>query len=266
MNDPLCANCNAACPGRYCPACGQKTPSDEDRRLGPLLLGIFTELTSVDGRFWRTLVALMFKPGWLTREYFDGRRARYMAPVTLFLIANALYFLSPGLSDFDLTLVEQTAQAHSRWTRSLLDAKLAAKGLSLQAYAPVYAVASGNVGKLLLIVHVPFIALALALFASKTRRYFADHVVAALHLFTFLMFYIQLSKLALVLTTGFDFALLDIVLSALPILFWMQACRRAYRSSIPRALNAGAAAIGLLVACNLLVYRTMQFLIALAIS
>ena len=34
------------------------------------------DLTHADSRLWRTLVALMFKPGFLTREYFAGRRGR----------------------------------------------------------------------------------------------------------------------------------------------------------------------------------------------
>jgi Protein of unknown function (DUF3667) len=35
-------------------------------------------LIAFDGRLWRTLFALVFKPGFLTREYFDGRRRRYV--------------------------------------------------------------------------------------------------------------------------------------------------------------------------------------------
>ena len=38
-----------------------------------------------DGRLWKTLSALLFRPGFLTREYLAGRRRRYIRPARLFL-------------------------------------------------------------------------------------------------------------------------------------------------------------------------------------
>jgi len=40
-----------------------------------------------DGRMWRTLIGL-FRPGFLTREYFAGRRRRYIRPARLFLVLS----------------------------------------------------------------------------------------------------------------------------------------------------------------------------------
>lgn len=61
---------------------------------------------ALDGRLWRTLVALLAKPGFLTLEYFAGRRRRYIRPARLFLVLYLLLFAfigfvqSPGdLSD-----------------------------------------------------------------------------------------------------------------------------------------------------------------------
>jgi len=47
---------------------------------------------ALDGRLWRTLGALLFRPGFLTREYFAGRRRRYIRPARLFLVASLLMF------------------------------------------------------------------------------------------------------------------------------------------------------------------------------
>jgi hypothetical protein len=41
-----------------------------------------------DGRMWRTLFALLFRPGLLSREYFAGRRRRYIRPARLFLVLS----------------------------------------------------------------------------------------------------------------------------------------------------------------------------------
>ena len=47
---------------------------------------------SLDGRLWRTLAALLFRPGFLTREYFAGRRRRYIRPARLFLVLSLALF------------------------------------------------------------------------------------------------------------------------------------------------------------------------------
>src|SRR5215469_6728606 len=87
-----CDNCGAAVTGRYCAACGQ--------RLEPPLhtlwhfIAVTTEdLTHTDSRLWRTLGALLCRPGYLTREFLAGRRARYLPPVRLYLVISVVFFL-----------------------------------------------------------------------------------------------------------------------------------------------------------------------------
>jgi len=85
-------NCGAPVSGRYCSACGQ--------RLEPAVHSLwhFTklateDLTHADSRLWRTLGALLFRPGYLTREFLSGRRARYLPPVRLYLVISVIFFL-----------------------------------------------------------------------------------------------------------------------------------------------------------------------------
>lgn len=51
------------------------------------------DLTHADSRLWRTLAALLFRPGYLTREFLAGRRARYLPPVRLYLVLSVTFFL-----------------------------------------------------------------------------------------------------------------------------------------------------------------------------
>jgi hypothetical protein len=51
------------------------------------------ELSGYDGRFARTLALLIRRPGALTVQIMEGRRARYVSPVRLYLAASVLYFL-----------------------------------------------------------------------------------------------------------------------------------------------------------------------------
>jgi hypothetical protein len=85
--DRRCRNCGALASGAYCPECGQET----QLRL-PTLREFLREAAgryvALDGRFWRTLIALSFRPGLLTREYFAGRRRRYVRPARLFLVLS----------------------------------------------------------------------------------------------------------------------------------------------------------------------------------
>jgi Protein of unknown function (DUF3667) len=87
----ICRNCGGHAPGAFCPSCGQET----DTRL-PTLRQFMRDATgrliALDGRLWRTLFALVAKPGFLTREYFDGRRRRYLRPTRLFLVMSVILF------------------------------------------------------------------------------------------------------------------------------------------------------------------------------
>jgi len=67
-----CLNCGAALTGRYCSACGQKADVSIPS-LTQLLADAFGDLFNFDSRLWRSLLALAFKPGRLTRYYLAGR-------------------------------------------------------------------------------------------------------------------------------------------------------------------------------------------------
>jgi hypothetical protein len=86
-----CRNCGADAPGAFCPACGQETTLalPTARQFLKEAAGRYV---AFDGRMWRTLAALLFRPGYLTREYLAGRRRRYIRPARLFLVMSVLLF------------------------------------------------------------------------------------------------------------------------------------------------------------------------------
>ncbi len=90
--DGLCGNCAAEVIGRYCPACGQLTASFH-RPFGALLAEGLGDFFALDGRVARTLPKLMFLPGRLTRDFLDGKRARFVPPFRLYLLSSLLFFL-----------------------------------------------------------------------------------------------------------------------------------------------------------------------------
>ena len=304
--DPArCANCGGDIAARYCGTCGQHRFLPQDRRF-PHLVREFTEaLTDLDGRFWRSLGTLLFRPGLLSRDYIAGRRARWMSPVSLFLLANVLYFFAPILNDFDLPLRDHVSgalvaefdpaiaelaperraavaayrgQPHSRFTEPWVRERLAQvkrevpDAPAFETLSHRYALASANISKALIVLHVPFMALALMALMAGRGRYFAEHMVVALHYFAFVLFLFELGVLPLSwiaerigvagLAGAFVAVAIPVVLSGYAIL----AVRRAYGCGWPRAAFAGVALLAALVATNLVIYRALQFAIVLSLA
>jgi hypothetical protein len=91
VSETVCANCGTVLAGPYCSSCGQHA-HESARTVGALLHDAWHVLTHVDGRFWRTMAWLLLRPGYLTREYFAERRARYLPPVRVYLVLSVLFF------------------------------------------------------------------------------------------------------------------------------------------------------------------------------
>lgn len=87
-----CRNCDAPLAGEYCAHCGQRERG-ADLTFGQFAGELADELFSWDSRLWRTLVPLLFRPGFLTAEFIAGRRARYVPPFRLYLIISFVLIL-----------------------------------------------------------------------------------------------------------------------------------------------------------------------------
>jgi hypothetical protein len=88
----VCLNCGTALGGQYCGSCGQRAAS-RLISIWELLRDAFGDLLELDSRLWRTLIPLLIRPGKLTRDYLEGRRARYMPPFRMYLVMSIVFFL-----------------------------------------------------------------------------------------------------------------------------------------------------------------------------
>jgi hypothetical protein len=86
-----CPNCGAAVSGNFCHQCGQETvlhpPSS--REFMHEFIGHYVAL---EGKLWKSLALLLFRPGRLTLEYIKGRRVRYVQPLRLYLTFSLIFF------------------------------------------------------------------------------------------------------------------------------------------------------------------------------
>jgi uncharacterized membrane protein len=139
--------------GEFCHHCGQKS--------GPRVLpvrdmaaGLADDLLSLDARIVRTLRGLLFRPGFLTREYLAGRRVGYVPPFRLYLLVSAVNLaLTAALQTNSFFFFSATPGAHSARVIALLPRVMF---VLLPAFAAILAVVYRG-------------------------RFFAEHFVFALH-------------------------------------------------------------------------------------
>ena len=89
---PNCLNCGTRLRGQYCGNCGQRSRS-RLISLWELISDAFGDLFELDSRLWQTLKPLVGRPGRLTHDYLQGRRARYMPPFRMYLVLSLVFFL-----------------------------------------------------------------------------------------------------------------------------------------------------------------------------
>ena len=78
-----CLNCGAALVGKHCHGCGQA--GHVHRTLAAFGHDFLHGVFHFEGKVWRTLPMLVWRPGELTRRYVHGERARFVSPLALFL-------------------------------------------------------------------------------------------------------------------------------------------------------------------------------------
>jgi hypothetical protein len=82
---------------KFCSHCGQKRIHPGKESVWHLIVESVGDIFHFDSKFPSTIWPLIFRPGFLTCEYLEGRRVRYFEPFKLFLFVSFFYFLVSGL-------------------------------------------------------------------------------------------------------------------------------------------------------------------------
>ena len=88
-----CQNCSQRFEAHYpyCPYCGMKTK--DELTLGVLFNNTISNYFSVDARFFKSYLPLMLQPGFLAKEFVDGKRIKYLHPAQMYLFISVVFFL-----------------------------------------------------------------------------------------------------------------------------------------------------------------------------
>lgn len=90
--EPVCLNCGTETTERYCYNCGQEN-IEPRQTVWHFISHFINDITHFDGKFFATLKFLFLKPGFLTKEYANGKRASYLDPVRMYLFTSFIFFL-----------------------------------------------------------------------------------------------------------------------------------------------------------------------------
>ena len=131
FHEAACLNCGTVLVGRHCHGCGQA--AHVHRTLAAFFHDLLHGLFHFEGKVWRTIPMLVWRPGRLTREYIDGRRASYVSPIALFLFSVFLTFAAFNLAMGPNNFVELQKDGAGAPTMAKAKAKLAARIAGLEA-------------------------------------------------------------------------------------------------------------------------------------
>ncbi|MEO8619811.1 MAG: DUF3667 domain-containing protein [bacterium] len=206
-----CLNCGTNVQLTFCPECGQQE-IDSDPTLRELVRELAEEFFRWDGKLFSTFRLLGTQPGELTREYFAGRRVRFISPVKLYLVCSALFFFVNAVTPSAPSRSRATGKANGGFIEAISTALLE-KPVALNAPATAadrrlldtrsrwlarvrqdprgFEQKVQSVVPQAMFVLLPVIALLLAITFRRARVHYPQHLVFMLHVQSF--FYLTLT-------------------------------------------------------------------------
>lgn len=186
LSSHQCKSCNNHFTGYYCNICGEKIIEAKERKFRAVVSNVLMATSIVDNKFLKSLWLTLKRPGFLSREYADGRRVMYMRPLQMFFILNLIYFLFPVLQMFNSSLnTQRKFLPHSKIARVFVDEKIKSEGINLLGFELMYNEKTTSLAKLLIVLFVVIASAPLSLIFWKRNRYYADHIALSVELTSF---------------------------------------------------------------------------------
>lgn len=259
-----CLNCGTTVYGKYCHVCGQENVVPKET-FWSMFLHFFYDITHFDSKFFETVKDLVFRPGFLSKEFINGRRAKYLHPVRMYVFTSAVFFLlffsffkpQPTFNDSlnapinkqrgitingreykspeEYDSLQKTLPASERdgWFLK----RLIKKGIDInERYRENPGEAFNKLGEsvlhrlpYMLLVSLPFFALILKLvYIRRKQFYYADHGIFTIHfyIFSFLLLILVFALDALKKATNWGFIGFLIFLLFLGLFFYLYKAMR----------------------------------------
>ncbi|MDX5419334.1 MAG: DUF3667 domain-containing protein, partial [Hymenobacteraceae bacterium] len=130
-----CLNCDTIVPDKFCQSCGQDNLELHENFLH-LVLHSIGHYFHLESKFFKSIVPLLTKPGYLTKEYFAGRRASHLNPISMYIFISILFFFlftantninRKGLLKASTTEEATSAQEEAQKAEAVLGEKVSGK-------------------------------------------------------------------------------------------------------------------------------------------
>jgi len=188
----VCPNCGHAIDLNFCPNCGQHAAA-HNTSVWAFIAEFFEEFISLDSKFLRTMIPLVTKPGFLTREWAAGKRARYITPLKLYISLSAIFFLifanTVSIKGENLITINKGSSRLPAWMNNLATQLQNKDTNSIRdhflSHVPTAA--------LLL---VPVTALVFSVLYVRRQRYYLEHLVFLFHFNAFSFLVLGISRIA----------------------------------------------------------------------
>ncbi|MBW0006643.1 MAG: DUF3667 domain-containing protein [Sphingomonas sp.] len=186
-----CPSCGKRRRTKFCAECGEERLRPRDLSFTDLAARFARTLSSVDGKLLRSSRAIFVAPGALTDSYIRGERRRFLGPLQLFLIANALFFAVQSLTNTNVLSSSLDSHLHVQdwrdFAQSLVADRFGDDEQAIAAFAKSFDRAAIFNAKALIILMVLAFAPAAALLFRGAHRAAGAHIVFALHLYSFVL-------------------------------------------------------------------------------
>lgn len=94
----VCNNCGTYFIGEYCNTCGQRRNTGRFT-FSYVIKNMLGGLTSIDDKFLRNLIELLYRPGYMIFDYIKGKRSHYFKPFQTLFILVAIYIILVKILD-----------------------------------------------------------------------------------------------------------------------------------------------------------------------
>ncbi len=261
----LCPNCGSHLPGEFCNNCGQKKLHRHEFAVKHFTRQALNEITDLESnKIFKTLVALLFRPGILAAEYLAGRKGTYVGPIRLYLTFSAIYFLFAwgALSDI-------RGGGSARAARNPATIAMAReRGVDPQVLADrVYEKAEKYAGTLRF-VSVLVSGLFLSLLYYSMKRFYVEHLIFSLYYYSFDFFMKSFFALLFIVSAAVGAKLPGAVLNffyPVALIYLAFALRIVYKQTWPRTIVKAV----VLFLCESLLFIAVNiagFIIAFALA
>jgi len=180
-----CTNCGADSADVYCARCGERQPGHHDLSVKHFAHEVVHELGHLDSKLFTTLRELVARPGFLTAEYFAGRKSRYLPPLRLFLTLFTIQFLAftfyKPAAMYNITTLKKFDKAGA--LTKLIERASRRNHITVEEFEERLDARWHKTYNLLHLLNI--LGVALVLKVLYRRRYLVEHLVFAAHFLAF---------------------------------------------------------------------------------